>query len=500
MTVDNSKPFYYVYGGTQDNFTLGGPSRTTTSHGIRNSDWFITIGGDGFQSQVDPEDPNIVYSQSQYGGIMRFDRKNGEKIDIQPQPGKGEPPLHWNWDSPLIISPHSHTRLYFAANKVFLSNDRGDNWTAVSPDLTRQIDRNKLEVMGRVWSVDSVAKNSSTSFYGNIVAMAESPLQAGLLYVGTDDGLIQVTADGGKTWKKSDRFPGVPDRAYVSRVMPSSHNVDTVYAAFNNHKMGDFKPYLLKSNDGGKSWTSIAGNLPQRGSVWAIVEDPQNSNLLFVGTEFGVFFSMNSGKRWTQLKGGIPVIAVRDLAIQKRENDLVVATFGRGFYILDDITPLRLLTETSLDQELLSYPAKESWMYIPEEPLGLPEKSFQGHSFFTAPNPPAGAVFTYYLKEEIKTRKKARQEKEKELIKEEKDVFYPSWEDLREEDREEEPAIAITVTDEEGNVVRRITGPATAGFHRVSWDLRYPPATPVQLETKSDEDDPFTPKPIGPLA
>ncbi|HEY4491913.1 MAG TPA: glycosyl hydrolase, partial [Acidobacteriota bacterium] len=221
---------------------------------------------------------------------------------------------------------------------------------------------------------------------------------------------------------------------------------------------------------------------------------------LFAGTEFGVFFSMNSGKRWTQLKGGIPVIAVRDLAIQKRENDLVVATFGRGFYILDDITPLRLLTETSLDQELLSYPVKESWMFIPEEPLGLPEKSFQGHSFFTAPNPPAGAVFTYYLKEEIKTRKKARQEKEKELIKEEKDVFYPSWEDLREEDREEEPAIAITVTDEEGNVVRRITGPATAGFHRVSWDLRYPATTPVQLETKSDEDDPFTPKPIGPLA
>ncbi len=498
VAVDNSKPFYYVYGGTQDNDTLGGPSRTITSHGIVNSDWFVTIGGDGFQSQVDPEDPNIIYSEAQYGALARFDRKNGEKIDIQPQPGKGEPALRWNWDSPLIISPHSHTRLYFAANILFRSDDRGDNWKAVSPDLSRQIDRNKLKIMGRVWSVDSVAKGQSTSFYGNIVSLAESPLKEGLLYVGTDDGLIQVSDDSGRAWTKYDRFAGVPDTTYVSRITPSLHNVDTVYAAFNNHKTGDFKPYLLKSNDRGKTWTSIAGNLPERGSVWVVIEDPENANLLFAGTEFGLFFTIDGGKRWIQLKGGMPPVAVRDLVIQKQENDLVVATFGRGFYILDDIIPLRRATESILQQEAFLSPVKQAWMFIPQDPLGLPEKSFQSDSFYSAPNPPFGAVFTYYLKEEIKTKKKVRQEKEKELIKEGKDVFYPAWSDLEAESREEEPAILLTVTDEQGNVMRRLTGPASAGFHRVAWDLRFPPATPTKLQPPALY-DPFTPPPMGPL-
>lgn len=499
VAVDNSKPFYYVYGGTQDNDTLGGPSRTTTSHGIRNSDWFITVEGDGFQSQVDPQEPDIVYSESQYGALVRFDRKTGEKIDIQPQPGKGEPALRWNWDSPLIISPFSHTRLYFAANRLFRSDDRGDNWVPVSADLTRQIDRNKLKIMGRVWGPDSVAKNSSTSFYGNIVALSESPVQEGLIFVGTDDGLIQITTDGGKTWAKYEHFPGVPDNSYVARVVPSPHDANIVYAAFDNHKMGDFKPYLLKSTDRGKSWTSIAGDLPERGNVWVIIEDTENPNLLFVGTECGLYFSINNGKKWVHLKGGMPIIAVRDLAIQKTEGDLVAATFGRGFYILDDISPLRKLAETTLDQAVVLFPVKAAQMFIPQDPLGLPDKSFQGDAMYSAPNPAFGAIFTYYLKEDIKTQKKARQEKEKDLTKDNKDVLYPTWEELKQEDREEEPVIMLTVLDEQGNVVRRLSGPATAGFHRVAWDLRYPQATPVQLEAPADE-DPFTPKPMGPLA
>jgi photosystem II stability/assembly factor-like uncharacterized protein len=498
VAVDNDAPFYNVYGGTQDNNTLGGPSRTGNLQGIRNSDWFVTTGGDGFQTQVDPEDPNILYSQSQHGGLVRYDRKSGEQIDIQPQPGKGEPALRWNWDSPLIISPYSHTRLYFAANRLFRSDDRGNAWRPVSPDLTRQIDRNRLKVMGRVWSVDAVSKNASTSFYGNCVSLAESPLQEGLVYVGTDDGLVQVTENGGETWRRLERFPGVPEMTYVSRLEASRHDPNTVFAAFDNHKMGDFKPYVLKSADRGASWTSIAGDLPERGSVYALAEDHENPNLLFAGTEFGVFFTLDGGTRWIQLQGGLPVIAVKDLALQRRENDLVVATFGRGFYILDDYSLLRGVTPELLDRESVLFPVKPVQMYIPATPLGGGEKGSQGDAFYTAPNPPFGAVFSYYLKDELKTRKKQRQETEKELAKKNEDVFYPSWEDLRQEEREEEPSIILTVTDGTGDTVRRLTGPVSSGFHRVAWDLRFPASEPTSLKT-SDEDHPWDDAPVGPL-
>jgi photosystem II stability/assembly factor-like uncharacterized protein len=499
VAVDNASPFYNLYGGTQDNNTLGGPSRTVSASGITNDDWFVTVGGDGFQSRVDPTDPNIVYSQWQYGGLVRYDRKSGELIDIKPVEEAGEEPLRFFWDSPLIVSPHSPTRLYFAANRVFRSDDRGDSWKRVSPDLTRRLDRNTLKIMGRVWGPDAVFKNSASSYFGNVVALAESPQVEGLLYAGTDDGLVQVSEDGGANWRKIERFPGVPEMTYVARLEAGRHDTSTVYAAFDNHKMGDFKPYLLKSADRGRTWTSIAGDLPARGTVYTLAEDHVDPNLLFAGTEFGVFFTIDGGKKWTQLKGGMPVIAVRDLAIQERENDLVVATFGRGFYILDDYTPLRRATPALLEQEAVLFPLDDRiWMYHLSQPLGLPEKAFQGDSFFTAPNPPYGAVFTYYLKEELKTRKKARLEAEKETVETGGDVSYPSWEALREEEREEEPAIVLTVADEEGNVVRRLTAPAEAGLHRVAWDLRFPPANPVQLKP-SGEPSPFADKPRGPM-
>ncbi len=483
IAVDNDVPFYNVYGGTQDNATQGGPSRTNTIHGITNCDWFITIGGDGFDPAVDPENPNIIYSQSQYGGLARYDRKSGQRISIKPREDKEGPPLRWNWDSALLLSPHDNTRLYYGAQFLFRSDDRGNSWQRISPDLTRNIDRNKLEVMGRVWGVDAPSKNWSTSFYGTIVAVSESPLQENLLYVGTDDGLIQVSPDGGEAWRRYDKFAGVPETTYVNDIQASLHDTNTVYAAFNNHKRGDFKPYILKSTDRGQSWKSIVGNLPERGSVYAIAQDHVNEKLLFVGTEFGVFCTVDEGENWVQLKKGIPTILVRDLEIQRRESDLVASSFGRGFYILDDYSPLRHVNDESLQQDAIIFPVKRAWQYVEASPLGWRKKGTLGANFFAAPNPEFGARFTYYLKETLETRKSRRQERDRELAKEGKDVFYPSWEELKAEDREEEPQVILTIRDSDGNVVRRLPGKTSSGIHRTTWDFQYPGYGPTELNS-----------------
>ncbi len=477
VEVDNSEPFYFVYGGTQDNNTVGGPSRTLSPAGILNEDWFVTVGGDGFVTRVDPEDPNIVYSQWQYGGLIRHDRRSGQVDDIKPREPAGGEAYKWNWDSPMIISSHNHNRLYFGGNKLFRSEDQGHSWTVISDDLSRGLDRDQLEVMGKIQNVDAVSKNRSTSIYGTAVSLSESPMVEGLIYVGTDDGLIHVTEDDGETWRKVGLFPGVPDTTYVSYLTASRHDADTVFAAFDNHKSGDFKPYVLKSTDRGETWTSVAGDLPDRDTVYAVVEDHVDSNLLFAGTEFGVFFSVNGGEEWMKLKSGVPTIAVRDIAIQERENDLVLGTFGRGFYVLDDYTPLRSENRDLLKADAAIFPVKDALLYMQTSRLGGGGRGSQGAHFYAASNPPYGATFTYHIKKKLTTRKERRKEAEKKSGKAGKKgkskSKYPTIDELRAEDDETTPSVFLTVRDDVGEVVRRITGSRNKGVHRATWNLRY---------------------------
>ena len=472
IAVDDSEPFYYVYGGTQDNSSQGGPSRTNKAHGIKNNDWFLILDWDGHQPATEPGNPDIVYGQRQEGNLARYHRKTNEYVSIQPQASPGEPGERYNWDAPILVSAHDPKRIYHASQRIWRSDDRGNSWRTISGDLTKNENRMHMPVMDRTWSVDSGFDLLAMSNFNTIANIAESPLDENILYAGTDDGLIQVTSDGGENWQRYelDDIKGIPATAYINDIRADLFDKDTVYAALDNHKYGDYKPYLIKSTNRGKSWQSIAANLPDKHLVWRIVQDHVNKNLLFVGTEFGLFFTVDGGKAWVELTGDMPTISTRDVKIQRRENDLVAGTFGRGIYILDDYSPLRSITEKALEQQALLFPARDAWWYIPD----AMHTDSQGDFEYSAKNPEFGATFTYYLKEGVKSMREHREETEQKNIKKGQYPLYPAWETVEAEVREAEPEVYLIIKDEQGNTVRKVAGMTKAGLHRVTWDLRRP--------------------------
>lgn len=477
VTADNDFPFYNVAGGTQDNYSVVGPSQNLSDHGVHSYEWLVTVTGDGFESAIDPEDPNIVYAQAQYGSIARVDKKSGESVRITPKPRKGEAQYNFNWDAPLLISAHDHKTLYYAADKLFKSTDRGDSWEVISEELDQNIDRNQWPLMGKWWPMDAVAKNGSTSRYGSVVSLDESRLQQGLIYAGTDDGQINITEDDGKTWRKINSFSDVPANTYVYDLIASKHDVNVVYAAFNNHKSGDFKPYVYRSADKGKTWTNISSNLPEKGSVYALEQDHGKAEILFAGTEYSVFVSLDEGKNWKELSNGLPTANVRDIAIQERENDLVLATFGRGFYILPNYAPLREMTNELMEKEAYIFAIKEGKMFKTWRPLGglgSKEKGFQGETFYTTPNPAVGVEFISWIKDGSSSLKADRQKKEKAAFKEGKIIPYPTLEEYKAEKEEQSGFLIYTIEDEDGNFVRELRAPLKAGLNKMLWDMEYP--------------------------
>ncbi|MFQ5703557.1 MAG: hypothetical protein ACE5HT_05980, partial [Gemmatimonadales bacterium] len=460
---------YYVCGGMQDNSSWCGPSRTLSTYGIRNSDWYDVWGGDGFYNLVDPTNYNIVYTESQGGNLGRVDITTGEGVRIRPvarptgegENVDGERSFRWNWNTPILLSAHDPNTVYIGSNILLKSTDRGQNWVEVSPDLTKHTDRTTLSIMGVLGSKPMLSPNDGISSYGNITTIGESPMSSVVLYVGTDDGNVQLTRDGGESWTDlTGKLRTVPERTYVSGLVPSRFSEGRVYATFDGHRNDDYEPHVYVSENYGQNWRSISKGLPDGWCVNVIVEHPRNENLLFAGNEIGVFFSLDRGESWARLKNNLPTVPVDDIKIHPRDNDLVIGTHGRSIWIMPDVTPLEKLSNGVLASAAYLFPIRPTTMYSLRG--GWPF----GAANYSAPNPPDGALIRYYLREDVgETQPVAAQAAGSAEGGPSAGRPGPS----------SDSGATLAILDATGEKVNELAVAATAGIHEVVWDLRLAP-------------------------
>jgi photosystem II stability/assembly factor-like uncharacterized protein len=445
IAYNMEKP-YRVCGGLQDNYSWCGPSGSLQTQGIANDEWINVGGGDGFDTKLDPNDSNIVYTESQDGNLLRRDLRTGESRSLRPLEENDKAPRYrFQWNSPLLMSSHDSKTLYYGGNYLFKSTNRGDSWTRLGPDLTTGVERDKLLILGKVPDKDTLSRHDGVQNYPCATTVAESPVRAGVLWVGTDDGNLQVTRDDGKTWTNvAGKVPGLKKGAYVAKVEASHRDEGAAYVAFDDHRADDFAIYLYATTDYGQTWKRITDGIPEEaGTLHVVREDPRNPNLLFAGTEFGLFLSFDRGAKWEKMRNGLPTVPVDDIAIHPRDHDLILGTHGRSIWIMDDITALEEMSDNVLSADLHLFDMRSGTSFHIAN-----FKGFTGTREFIAANPPYGVVIDYYLKTKLEGRN----------------------------------PVKITVTDKAGNKIRELNGPGEAGINRVNWDLRYDaPAQPPRV-------------------